>query len=156
MKARPFKRLWNSSSTYHDVDCSSSHSIGSSNTDHLRDERTEADSRLAHRGWEHLHGLFCRRIKWKQMENNKNMFFMLGGMSSEKLKYGTHTNKYPNSSIYVVLLYLNIGHNKSGWDVHLENHAEHLDQFRDATNGELRKGIRCEHSRITSNMNFTW
>ena len=63
-----------SRSTHHDVDCSSSHSIGSSNTDHLRDERTEADSRLAHRGWEHLHGLFSWRIKGKQRETNKNMF----------------------------------------------------------------------------------
>ena len=67
--------------TNHNVDCSSSHRIWSSNTDHLRDERAEADSRLAHRGWEHLHGLFCRRIKWKQMENNKNR--VLGTIHSQ-------------------------------------------------------------------------
>merc|ERR1719180_779221 len=68
----------------HNVDGSSGHGIGSTNADHLRDERTEANPRLSNRGWEHLH---C----------------------------------------------LNVGDNKGGGDVHLEDHAQHLDDDGDAS-----------------------
>ena len=93
--------------TYHDVDCSSSHRIGSANTDHLRDERTEADSRLAHWGWEHLHGLLSRRIKWKQRENNKNVFFHIGRYEEWEIEIRhTHTQISTLTVVYIGVVHI--------------------------------------------------
>ena len=100
-------------STYHNVDSTGCHSIRSPNADHLWDERAKSDSGLSHRGWENLHCL----LEWKIN-------------AKEPTPPTTRRN---------IGICLDVGDNKGGGDVHLEDHAEHLDDRRDASDSVLTR-----------------